>query len=282
MNLPIRSQWLYLCLIALAFACSKSPETESPAPITGTGVDGTGSEIVTGNFVINSQQDLELFAGKGYHQINGSVYILQATDLSVVSELRIITENLSIDAEELTSTQGAFPALERVEGSIQISQNKALRELSGFPVLESTVDLSISNNASLESISGFPKLSRVSGTLLIDRNDRLASARGLSQLREVTGSLRLTNNPDLASLSAFSSLGTVGKNLEITSNPSLTRLDGLSAIMSVGGELTIESNSTLTDFCGLSNVSFGGSYVVNGNAYNPSESEFREDPGCRQ
>lgn len=136
-------------------------------------------------------------------------------DLAPLANLEVITGDLTI-GPSVAIDEIAFNGLLRVDGTIRVANNGALRGVF-FPRLERAGRLEIDNNATLISIS-LPRLAAVDGAFVVTDNSGLEIA-GAPRLRAVGQELVLAGHPLLTQLdlSALASAGAV----RIESNPKL-------------------------------------------------------------
>ena len=118
----------------------------------------------------------------------------------------------------------------------------------------------ISDNPLLDDVSGLSALETVSGFFRLEGNASLQTLDGLDALASVGGLLSLASNDALANVDALASLAVLGSNLQITSNPALTDLDGLSGLQDIGGSVVIQDNDALTDVDGLADLARVGGF----------------------
>ena len=109
--------------------------------------------------------------------------------------------------------------------------------------------LFISGNGLLTNLSGLESVTTVGGLQLVD-NPVLSSLAGLSGLVSVTGRLRVLRNPALLSVAGLRHLTSIGGRLELVDNIGLSSLEDLSSLATVGG-LQVEGNDALPSAQGL-------------------------------
>jgi hypothetical protein len=169
----------------------------------------------------------------------GSVQVSSLADLTKLSEITMITGDLTI-----TDT-----SLETLEGLGHLT------EVGGFLV--------VADNRQLASIKGLKSLSIVGRNLVIESNQSLSSLEGLNALSSV-GGLRVAYNTDLTDLDGLSSLSSIGWTLDISGNYSLKSIAGLAQVTTVPGPLFIDSNRNLASIEGLGAISHAGGVQVSG------------------
>lgn len=133
-----------------------------------------------------------------------------------------VTGDLRISTPDLTDLS-ALAQLKRVAGTLEISDNSQLSDLSGLEQLEQVGALSIHDNAGLYRATGLSNLSEV-GELVIEGNPKLNSLRGLSALTHA-GSVQIRNNPRLCALGMLPALARVDHDLTVHANRGLSRPD---------------------------------------------------------
>ena len=167
-------------------------------------------------------------------------------------------------------TLARFPASLRAFGSLVVSNNARLTDLSAFGGLG---DLEVRHNAVLSSVNAelfsaeigavvitdnpmlasapaFAFLTRIEGGVDVERNPRLTQLFGAG-LARIAGPVRIHDDASLTALE-FPELATVGSLLEVSSNAALQTL-ALPALPEVAGALTIADNPLLhhVDFTAL-------------------------------
>ena len=127
---------------------------------------------------------------------------------------------ITIDQNDNLETLAGLENVTKIEGSLRIIQNPALREvgLSSLAEVASIVD--IAENQSLANLDGLGSLADVGGWFRIIDNQSLSSVGGLASLERVADDLTIDRNPVLTELGEFPSLETVG-SLFIWGNESL-------------------------------------------------------------
>lgn len=116
-------------------------------------------------------------------------------DLSELSALQSASEGILLsDLDGLLSVRGA-DRLESI-GALHLHKLHKLEDLDGFPNLRTLGELSITDNAALRSLSGFAQLQKIDGRLDITRNPRLPRAAIDAFLAriEVTGEVTIAGN----------------------------------------------------------------------------------------
>ena len=164
----------------------------------------------------------------------------------------IITGALGNGVENATLLAEAFRSLVTVTGTLEISNNNVLADLSqAFPRLTTVGGLYVHNNDALADLGqAFPALETVTGRLDIDYNDVLANLdQAFPALATVGAGITISHNDGLADLGqAFPMLATVGSRLIVQNNDVLADLgQAFPALATVGDNLMIQYNDVLAD-----------------------------------
>ncbi|MDG1400884.1 MAG: DUF4215 domain-containing protein [Candidatus Binatia bacterium] len=187
-------------------------------------------------------------------------------------------------------TLAGLADLERVGGSLVITNNKALGSLDGLSELtsigssgdRSSQGLIINGNGALRDIDGLSRLVEVVGSIQIAANGALENLDGLSGLSAIgaTGaragaSLVIADNGSLRDVDGLSGVSRSEGSIRVVNNDALDHVDGLSRLTSIGtsgdgsGEsLVISDNGALRHIDGLTGLSEtqGGLRIVNNDA----------------
>src|SRR6187431_1823614 len=166
---------------------------------------------------------------------------IQGTDLThleLLSRLKSVSGTLEIsDNPQLDDLSG----LERLTsvGSLEISNNRGLDNIGALRQLESAHAVSIRENANLDTLHGLEGLTSVQG-LSIEHNG-IYNTTGLDNLRAV-GSLVVKHNSKLISLAGLRALERA-KSIEIRNNRLLAAYFGLlPRLHQVDEQLVVRSN----------------------------------------
>lgn len=183
------------------------------------------------------------------------ITIKTADDLIKYKDIEEVKGDLTVSVDDL-SILSTFNNLEVVSGTIKITNNLNLEEVSGFNNLYSVGNIEISRNPQLTKLEGFSslfhKIRDFPGYLKIVNNSRLQSIKFLYGLKTVRSSLYLHHNK-LNDLSFLSGLVEVGASFSLSSNR-LSSLKPLSNLNIVKGMLGVAFNQ-LTSLDGLENLS---------------------------
>jgi hypothetical protein len=164
-----------------------------------------------------------------------------AADAAQYSACDAVKGDLRISAPELEDLS-AFRRLRVVSGTLEISGNPELDDLSGLERLSQVGELSLRDNAGLETLRGLEGLRRADKVVI--EGNGLYQATGISHLRAV-GDLVIRNNPRLNSLVGFRALKHA-RSVEIRNNPRLCALGMLPALERVEKEVTLQANRGLS------------------------------------
>lgn len=178
----------------------------------------------------------------------GDVVIATPEDvaaLACVHELRGDLDIYDLEVKHLTGLE----RLERVRGSIRITQNPGLTDLAGLCGL-----------TAVET-----RMDGTGGDLAIDINGKMMDLTGLARLEQVAGELRIRDNSALASMRGLARLSSVGAELEVWGNSALESLRGLELLATVPA-ITVYGNNRLVDLCGLHGLTAVDSLDVVGNS----------------
>lgn len=152
-----------------------------------------------------------------------------------------------------------------IKGSIEISNNNALRRLYFINSSHFAGDLTISSNDALTLVDGLKDVPRFEGNVIVTNNPSFSEI-WFHAATEIQGNLVITNNTSLRSLGllrlmnvagsvslkgngvqgwvGLASLETVSGAMEISAHPFATYLS-MSLLRRVGGDLNIRENSAL-------------------------------------
>jgi len=178
----------------------------------------------------------------------GNVVIVEASQLQKMVGCMHIKGHLTIMSQTLTRID-ELASLTTVDGSVSISSNPVLEDVSGLANLRSVGSGELVGGSGL-GIAYNPKLTDATFPALTFVNGELA-----------IGGDGLTNV-------SFPALASVGGGLSVIDTTSLTTLAGLAGVVTIGGNLMIQGNAALTDTGGL-----GGLAAV------PTDVLVSENPG---
>ncbi len=203
------------------------------------------------------------------------------TDLTGLSNLEQIDNNLSIEKNANLTGFSGLDMLHTVNRSLQIIENINLLNLTGLEELrdigilgeEQSSSLSIQGNTVLSSLQGLHNIRNVNGSVNIVDNDELINLSGLDglyyvgQKLSIRGNEKLVNLEGLSNLTLFSddnfSINTHG--LSVVANPNLVSLYGIGEIIEMDDLIDISNNANLTELNAFHNMEYLGDLQVYGN-----------------
>jgi len=116
-------------------------------------------------------------------------------------------QSINIDGENVSNADMAsFRYVNTLIGSLKISQNHAITDLSGLDFVEAIEGDLILDNTGIESLNGLNLLERVKGKIRILNNPHLVTISGLTSLDVVDHELVIADNSKLCSITGFNSL----------------------------------------------------------------------------
>lgn len=217
--------------------------------------------IISGNVSIQNNDALVNFSGLNSLEVivgvNGVSFSISGNDGLI--------DFTGLEAlNEIYYTSPFFPNQD-FPGSLTISSNSNLVNLSGLNGLTSLASLEVTSNVMLSSLDGINGLTQTS--IEIIGNPLLTSLNGLEQL-ESASTISLIGNNSLTNLSELSSV-TECHGIRLSDNIALISLEGLSGISGDITELNINNNDALTNLYGLEGItwigSLGGYFSIDGN-----------------
>jgi hypothetical protein len=214
---------------------------------------------------LNSQEDVDAAAGvcrvERVLEIDDDGSGTPITDLSPLSDLRLVSEGILIRGTALTDLTGLEGVLFDENASIAIQNNASLANIdalasAGGSNISEFGAITISDNPALSSLAGLANVDRGGGMrvflVTISNNDGLGSLNGMSDVSWVTNALNIVDNDVLTSLGGLGPVITAG-TVHVAQNASLTSLSALS-ITVVSTSLIVSNNNTLTNLDGLGSV----------------------------
>ncbi len=221
---------------------SGTPTTTMPTPDMGNGDSICPSlpPLVAGDCVpVAACPETTVFTG--------DVVIAKAEDVAALACVHELRGDLDVFDLEIKNLIG-LERLERVRGSIRLTTNPGLNDLSGLCGL----------------VAVDARMDGTGGDLGIDGNSTLTDLNGLARLEHVAGKLSIRDNPALVSMRGLISLNSVGVDIKVRSNPALESLRGLE-LLTVGPAITVYGNGSIVDLCGLHGLTMVDSLDVVGN-----------------
>jgi hypothetical protein len=202
------------------FGTGSSGGDESSGGSTGGGAEFEGpgcgvtpvcdKGVLNGSVRIESEADIAAIAG--YTGIVGWVEVLESDlvcldflacletagrDVTIFgnSQLKDVS---GLDNLTALGTQTTSQGYDNWDGSLVITQNAALEEITGFGSLTALQQsLNINENQSLVSVTGFNALTLIEHNLVIRENPLLETIAGLDALEIVRDNFVVTGNPSL-------------------------------------------------------------------------------------
>ncbi len=253
----------------------------------------TDTDCPEGTVVLSTQIEVDAFVNTffGCDSLPGGLTINGAstiTDLSGLSFINHIGDNLIIQNTQGISDLSGFQNLQTVAGQLRLISNNNLTSIAQLAQLISVDgELRISSNQNLPNINGLEQLTSVNGNLNISYNPLLADCAGICMLINnsgVNGSTSIFNNPSQCSsltevstfcstsdcpsgdvilttqsevdafVATFSSCDSLSGDLFINGNNNITDITDLSFISYVGGDLKFENSNSITSLDGLQNI----------------------------
>ncbi|GGG29180.1 hypothetical protein GCM10011344_32560 [Dokdonia pacifica] len=246
---------------------------------------------VTGDFSIQSSPLLENLQGLEQLESVGNQFVLNNLEsintLELLQSLQSVGRLTIFSLDQLENLSG----LESLTymGGIHLSGNESLASLDALSnVQNETLEvLSIWHSPSLTSIEVFDQVTTIESNLILFVVESLLSLDGLHNITSANG-VRITSCDSITSLQGLQGLESVIGTLRLEGNTLLESLDGLENLLFldggilIGGTLDYNGNPILSDFCGLSNLFINGtimfynnnSFLIQNNAYNPTEQDF--------
>lgn len=160
-----------------------------------------------------------------------------SADAAAYAACTIVQGDLSIAGTDLTDLS-SLSQLRQVTGTLTVTRNAELDELSGLENLRSVGALEVSYNPELDTLSGLDGL--IEADKLVIVGNGIYNGNGLGQLRRV-GSLVIEGNRKLNSLSGVRSLKQAGA-VTIENNPMLCALGMLPSLHRVDSPLRLRGN----------------------------------------
>ena len=167
-----------------------------------------GSETFSGNYVVTSERDIEVFC---YTSITGNLIIDAA--------------NYADDVASLTTLNG-LEGLTSIGGTLTIRGMSGLVNLNGLDNLSSVRGIVLNDLASLNNVNILSGVTSLDNSINITDAPNLGNFSGLSGLTSVGGSVTLDNIRE-SNLNDLVNLTSIGVDLVIRNNTSLSNIVGL-------------------------------------------------------
>ena len=178
--------------------------TVSPAPASTISNNNTGcntsTEVTnTCSFSVNIFSDANIPADMSTRKkIVGNLLITGSlTDFPTFPALEVVEGHINIFNTSQTEINNLFPALDSVRGSININSNSS-QTISGLEELDSIGgNLSFASNAALTTLPDLNNLKVIEEDFLLFQNSELTVLPSFAALKRIGGSLTLFNNDKL-------------------------------------------------------------------------------------
>ena len=222
--------------------------------------------ILIGDVILTSQEDVDNFGLERYTEISGYLIIG------------------GLDAEDITNLDPLL-GLNYIGNYLVISFNNQLNNLDGLEsIIHVKTFVEVSHNDTLNNINGLRNLEKVgdpqflkSGSISKGFNPELQNLDGLLGLTEVSSYIHISNNTSLLNIDGLANLESI-EYLLIRNNNTISNINGLRNTLFISKEIIITGNTGLTDFCGLEtvfgNINYDGIYQVELNEYNPTQQQI--------
>jgi len=227
------SVYITAILGVTAGACSAS--VPRPAALAGAPVECASTTL-------RSEADVSAYAA--CDAVIGDLRIQHSnlTDLKALARLRRVSGTLQISGNPKLDDLTGLEQLTSV-GALEIGQNPELSSLEALRNLRSSPVVRIRDNAELRTLEGLEGIESAE-SISLERNG-IFSTTGLANLREV-GTLVVTHNSKLISLSGLKGLRRA-TSVEIRNNPVVAAYFGLlPQLEKVDQQLVLHSNSGLS------------------------------------
>lgn len=224
------------------------------------------SNILIGDVVLTSQEDVDNFGLERYTEITGYMIIGGLgtdiiTNLEPLLGLNYIGNYLGITFNDQLNNLDGLESLIHVKTFVEVISNSNLENINGLRNLEKVGDPSFLS----------------SGSISIWFNPELQNLDGLINLKEVSAYIHVSDNLTLEDIDGLGNLESI-EHLLIVNNDNITHLNGLRHTLSIANEIMITQNDRLIDFCGLETAftdnDYTGTYEVEMNGYNPTQNQI--------
>ncbi|HET7545682.1 MAG TPA: hypothetical protein VFK05_37700, partial [Polyangiaceae bacterium] len=168
-----------------------------------------------------------------------------ASEAAQYERCQTVVGDLSIHGSDLSHLD-AFAALQRVSGTLEISDNPRLGDVRGLERLESVGSLAISDNRGLDGLDALSHLESAHA-VVVRNNPNLDTLRGFEGLAELQN-LSVEHNGIINTV-GLENLRTVG-SLAVKRNSKLISLAGLRALEQASS-IEISGNRLLAAYFGL-------------------------------
>jgi hypothetical protein len=251
-------------------------------------------KIYTGDVVLKTQEEVDVFGAEHYNVVTGSVLIGDydvatnyITSLASLSDLMRVGGQLTIyNNNALATLEGlnglttvemglnlaylplvteidALSGVTEINGSSAFFNMEGLLDIDGLSNVISLGTLSISSCSALNSVDGLSGVTKLNSLFLVG-NPSLTNIDGLRNVTTIEGELYITGNAALQTLAPLNKLTIVKKNVLIDNNNMLSDLEGFNSLRLVGRELRIQNNSALVNIEALGSLVSIGSLMQEG------------------
>lgn len=231
-------------------------------------------DVIGGDLSISGADIRSLQSLSNLSLIRGNLTVSDTTSLSSLGSFSALTRiegGLDIHGNSSLSSLNGLHNLQFVSGYVYVYGNPALYSISSLSQLTSVGSgsiggsLNVSSNAALRDLSGLAGIRSIGSDLYLDNNPLITDLSDLANLDSVGRDLNISSNAQLRSMSGLSLTSAVGRSITINNNPRLTDLGYLASALSLFTDLDIRSNALLQSLSGLSAVTSVGSLRIENN-----------------
>jgi hypothetical protein len=199
-------------------------------------ISGFDSLVSTHGLQIASNKALEAVRGFGQlRRARQQIEVIDNPNLVTIDGFdRLHPQSIGWDDNTLSGiifqnnqrlqTIDGFNAIEELTGALVISENPAIRTISGFSRL-ADVGQFVLRKSGAGDLDAFAGLDEVQGDFSIVDNDGLQRLDDFQSLHRIEGNLSIERNDDLTSLIGLANLDSVDNGIYIQDNPSLPRCE---------------------------------------------------------
>jgi|GEM_PF-2508867 len=206
---------------------------------------------------------------EGLAQVYDGTYTVTSQEQIDTFNFTEITGSLLIQNTDITNVDG-FSGLERIGGSLSITNNNSLPAINNFTNLNQIgSELRIENNDQLTQITNFNAVDTVGTFFVLANNNNLPAIDGFDDLNYVGWGLYIRNNQNLTSIDGFNNLenvynrsGNYNYEFRIAENPSLTSIDGFNNLVTVLPYFRIRDNESLQSIGGFGNLNYSRDFQM--------------------
>ena len=272
-------------------------ETPRSTTLTLTAIDEDGNELIDpatitinltqlstiyeGSITLSSQAEVDEFISNttvidgnltiGYSDFGDSRSNI--TDLTPLSNMTHITENLRIQQNGQLVNLNALNNLQTIGGYFNVNNNDSLTTLGDFPTLQSIGGYFwVYRNSELTDLGDFPELQSIGIFFRVVNNSKLTTLGDFSALQSIGEYFRVVNNSKLTTIGDFPTLQSIGEYFQVAFNDKLTTIRDFSVLQTIGEYFYVTNNDSLTtlgNFPNLTSIGTTSSHV-------PSLNEVRD------